>query len=134
MRIKVLDKEDRLEVSLYFPDSRLVDLEIALRRTGAENRWSFVENDKRLDHVEYEISAGSAFQATVHFTHGLEPPTRAVFENRRSDSTGYSASHKRSVIRAVKEFLLECAARALVSDAQKDRAIVELNRHDTVEV
>jgi hypothetical protein len=135
MKMTIRERAERFEVSFYFPDSRLVDLEFALRLAGRPNGWLFVETEKRLNHIEYKVTdSNSSFLATVQFTHGFEPPTRAVFENRPPETRRYGPAYKRSVIWVVKEFLEECAGRALLSDAQKDKAVVELNRHDRVEV
>jgi hypothetical protein len=134
MKMTVNDKGDRLDVSLFFPDSRLVDLEIALRLAGRPHQWQFTQADKSLDHVEYQVNSSSSFLAAVHFTHGLEPPTRALFENKSPETGQYLKGRRGSVIFVTKEFLSECADRGLVSHMQKDKALLELNRHDKVEV
>jgi len=130
MKMAVHERGERLEVSLQFPDSRFVDLELALHLVAKENNWSLARFDLSLDHVRYRVDSQGAFLATIHFTHGLEPPTRAIIENKPSDTEEYWPVARRSVISVTKALLEECAARGLVSDARKARAIGELERHD----
>jgi hypothetical protein len=130
MKMTVHEKDERLEVSLHFPDSRFVDLELALHIIAKENRWNLQRLDLSLDHVQYRVDASGTFIATIHFTHGLEPPTKAIIENKSPDEVNYRAAAKSSVIWVAKALLEECAARGLVSQSQKGKAIAELSEHD----
>ena len=130
MRMTVNDKDSRLEVNFVFPDSRLVDLEISLHRICKANHWSLSREDLSFEHVRYRIKANETFLATANVTHGLEPPTRISFDNRPPESEEFWASARRSVIWVAREFLEECSGRGLVSEAQKEKAITELNKHD----
>ena len=129
MRINVTDKDDRLEITLFFPDSRLTDLESALR-LASDRRWTFHTISKGIDHLEYKLTDKDAFLTEVRFTHGLEPPTRVLFENRQPETGRHQPAHKRTVIAVTKEFLEECANRGLVSQVKKDLSVKQLERHD----
>jgi len=107
-----------------------VDLELALHLVAKENKWSLARSDLSLDHVRYRVDSRGAFLATIHFTHGLEPPTRAIIENKPSDAEEYWPVARRSAISVTKALLEECADRGLVSDAANARAINELERYD----
>ena len=135
MRMTVSDRDDRLDVSFVFPDSRVFDLDSALRQAG-DKRWTFTPGSKGIDHLEFLLRDGQnrTFLASVRFTHGLEPPTRVLFDNKLPETGQYVRTHKLTVLGVVRDFLEECANRGLVSRPQRDKAIAELNRHDKVEV
>lgn len=130
MRLTVNDKGSRLEVTLIFPDSRLVDLEISLHFTCETNRWELAREDRSFELVRYRISAAGSFLATANVTHGLEPPTRITFDNKPPESQEFWPVARRSVISVTREFLEECAARGLVSLPRKNNAIAQLIKHD----
>jgi len=129
LRITVTDKGDRLEVALLFPDSRLTDLDSALRLASAR-RWTFHSISKGIDHLEYKLADRDDFLAEVRFTHGLEPPTRVLFENRQPETGQYLPANKRIVLAMVADCLEECANRGLVSQAKKDVSVRQLRQHD----
>ena len=133
MKMTITDREDRLDVSFVFPDSRVVDLDTALRQ-ASNKRWTFTPVSKGIDHLEYVVRDRGSFLTSVRFTHGLEPPTRVLFENKLPETGQYGRAHKRTVLGVVKDFLEECGNRGLVSRPQLDKAIAEINRHDKVEV
>ena len=130
MRMTINDKDDRLDVTLFFPDSRLTDLDSALRLASGK-RWTFHSISKGIDHIEYKLTDRETFLAEVRFTHGLEPPTRVLFENKQPETGQYMKSHKRMLLAVVTDFLEECANRGLVPQAKKDVSIRQLTRHDT---
>lgn len=134
MKLAVNEREDRLTVNVLFPDSRVVDLDVALHEAAGSAGWTLLRLSQGIDHLEYAISDRSAFLAGVRFTHGLEPPTRVLFENRDPASHRFQQDGKRPLIAVVKAFLEECANRGLVSPAREANALAELNRHDKVEV
>jgi len=129
MRMTINDKDDRLDVTLFFPDSRVIDLDSALRVAGGK-RWTFHQITKGIDHLEYKLTEGNTFLAEVRFTHGLEPPTRVFFENRAPETGQYMKAHKRMLLAVVKDFLEECANRGLVPQAKKDTSLNQLTQHD----
>ena len=133
MKLTVSDKDDRLDVTLLFPDSRVIDLDTALRLAG-EKRWTFQTISKGIDHLDYKLTDRGTLLAGVRITHGLEPPTRVLFENRQPETGQYLKAHKRAVLAVVRDFLEECFNRGLVSRSGKENAIAELKRHDKVEV
>ena len=128
MRMTVNDKGDRLDVNLFFPDSRVVDLEIALRLVGRANRWEIERADPSIDHTQFRIDSGGVFLATVHVTHGLEPPTRALIENRPQQQEDYQRAARGSTLAVAQALIEECAARGMVSPAKKDVSVAQLER------
>ena len=129
MKVRINEREDKLEVALVFSDSRLVDLEFALLTVAQERRWELKRTDISRDHVHYQVSDGGTFLASIHFTHGLEPPTRVLIENRPTEADAYGPAHKKSTAAFAEAFLQECAARVLASDKAVAAAIQELERH-----
>ncbi|MFQ5873844.1 MAG: hypothetical protein ACE5JL_08585 [Dehalococcoidia bacterium] len=128
-RMRIVDRRDRLEVNFKFPDCRLVDLEITLHHVARENRWS-LSRDGGIGEAIYRVSLTETFMATARFTHGLEPPTWAIFENKPPDQQNYWRAAKRSTLQVAKAFLKECADRGLITDRARDEALKELDQHD----
>src|SRR5438552_3358154 len=115
MRRKFYDKGELLEIIFAFPDVRVIDLEIPLHLIAKQNRWEPREEVRSIDERVYRISDRGSFLTTVRFTHGLEPPTWAYFENKQPGQDTFVKSARASTIWVAKEFLEECAHRGLIS-------------------
>jgi hypothetical protein len=125
--MKINDKGERFEVILTFPDVRAIDLEVALHLASKEKQWEVLGNGRSYDESIYRIEAQGTFQATVRFTHGLEPPTWAYVENKPPGDETYRAAARRSTGAVAEALLKECADRGLISDGARDRALAKLD-------
>ncbi len=129
MKVNINDQKERLEVILSFPDSRLIDLEMALYLAANPRGWKLERTDENIEHTFYRITSDHTFLATLHITHGLEPPTKAIFENKPPGESSYWPASRQSLLTVVEVFLEECAARGLVSRPKKEITVTQLTKH-----
>lgn len=128
MKFKISDRGDHLEVTLTFADLRVVDLEPALESAARRNKWQLSLASQRYDKTVYRIDdSHGIFQATVRFTHGMEPPTLAYIGNRPPDDEHDWRVSRPSTRAVAVEFLKECADRGLISDARRDLILIKLS-------
>lgn len=127
MKMKVTEREPRLEVNLVFDDSRVLDLDIALHFACEENSWQLESKVWTHEQTVYDVVDRGTFLARVSFSHGMEPPTRATFDNRPSDEENFRAAAKQSTREVVQAFLIEGANRLLITDKAKEKALRELS-------
>ena len=128
MTARVIRRNDSLEISLAFSDSRLVDIEFALLSVLQEKRWDYVRTDVNLDHARYKLESNGVFLASIHITHGLEPPTRVLIANRPPDG-GPAATYMRSTASLGEALLKECALRGLATERAVASALAEIEKH-----